>query len=90
MRGRLRPIYSATLSLGLDKSARGWSIRPIAPGRRPAGATGPGAVDSSPVTDLSQISAAALGRLYLAGATDPVTATEFFLDRIRACPDRAI
>ncbi|MGK9233357.1 amidase [Inquilinus limosus] len=40
--------------------------------------------------DLSQISAAALGRLYLAGATDPVAATEFFLDRIRACPDRAI
>ncbi|MGL4964326.1 MAG: amidase [Inquilinus sp.] len=42
------------------------------------------------MTDLSQISAAALGRLYLAGATDPVTATEVFLDRIRACPDRAI
>jgi aspartyl-tRNA(Asn)/glutamyl-tRNA(Gln) amidotransferase subunit A len=42
------------------------------------------------VTDLSQISAAALGRLYLAGATNPVTATEFFFDRIRACPDQAI
>ena len=42
------------------------------------------------MTDLSQISAAALGRLYLAGATDPVTATEFFFDRIRACPDQAV
>jgi aspartyl-tRNA(Asn)/glutamyl-tRNA(Gln) amidotransferase subunit A len=42
------------------------------------------------VTDLSQISAAALGRLYLAGTTDPVTATEFFFDRIRACPDQAV
>jgi len=40
--------------------------------------------------DLSQISAAALGRLYLAGATDPVAATEFFLDRIEACPDKAV
>lgn len=42
------------------------------------------------MTDLSQISAAALGRLYLAGVTDPVTATEVFLDRIRACPDQAV
>ncbi|MGO4123649.1 amidase [Inquilinus sp. YAF38] len=42
------------------------------------------------MTDLSQISAAALGRLYLAGATDPVAATEFFFDRIGACPDQAV
>jgi aspartyl-tRNA(Asn)/glutamyl-tRNA(Gln) amidotransferase subunit A len=42
------------------------------------------------VTDLSQSSAAALGRRYLSGTIDPVTATEFFLDRIRACPDQAI
>jgi aspartyl-tRNA(Asn)/glutamyl-tRNA(Gln) amidotransferase subunit A len=42
------------------------------------------------VTDLSQISAAALGRLYLAGATDPVAATEVFFDRIRACPDQVV
>lgn len=42
------------------------------------------------MTDLSEISAAALGRRYLSGTIDPVAVTEFFLDRIRACPDKAI
>lgn len=39
---------------------------------------------------LSTLSAAAIGRLYLAGETDPIAVADHFLGRIRACPDKAI
>jgi aspartyl-tRNA(Asn)/glutamyl-tRNA(Gln) amidotransferase subunit A len=39
---------------------------------------------------LADISAAQLGRLYLADLADPIAATEFFFDRIRRNSDQAI
>jgi len=67
----------------IDKSARGWSSACFASGRL-------GKSTRMDTDRLSALSAAAIGRLYLAGETDPVAVTEFFLDRIRSCPDQAI
>lgn len=67
----------------IDKPAGGWSSARFASGRL-------GKSTRMDTDRLSALSAAAIGRLYLAGETDPVAVTEFFLDRIRSCPDQAV